>query len=140
MDILHYLKIPYKPQGRSFAEGLDCWGLVMKFYQDHYNVELPGHPIDPIDIKLVFAEFKTVSLYPVWVETQKPELGDIVVAGRGKFFHHAGIYLGDAQKSILHTHKDTGFATTMPLFRFKQQWPLVKFYNYDPRRASQKPI
>ena len=30
-----YLGVPFKHQGRSIEEGLDCWGLIRAIYADH---------------------------------------------------------------------------------------------------------
>lgn len=41
-DSAKYVGVPYKHNGRSIAEGLDCWGLVMCIFEE-LSVPLPGN-------------------------------------------------------------------------------------------------
>jgi len=42
IDVTRYFGIPYKHHGRSLA-GLDCFGLVIIFYAECYNIEISDY-------------------------------------------------------------------------------------------------
>lgn len=41
IEVEKYIGIPYKHNGRSIEEGLDCWGLVMCIFKE-LGISLPG--------------------------------------------------------------------------------------------------
>ncbi len=41
-DLLKYFQIPYLENGRTM-EGLDCYGLVLQWYKNELNVDLPDY-------------------------------------------------------------------------------------------------
>lgn len=45
MDIVKYLGIPHVKGGRNTAEhgGMDCWGLVVLFYENEFGITLPRY-------------------------------------------------------------------------------------------------
>lgn len=45
MDLLYYLRIPFKHQGRD-EHGADCFGLLRLFYQRELGVDLPDYTED----------------------------------------------------------------------------------------------
>ena len=42
-ELKNYIGIQFKEKGRTYEEGLDCWGLFRLFYQDQFNIELPSY-------------------------------------------------------------------------------------------------
>ena len=45
MDLIKYLKIPFRHQGRDFS-GADCFGMLLLFYKHELGIELPDYDKD----------------------------------------------------------------------------------------------
>lgn len=45
MDLLYYLRIPFKHQGRD-EHGADCFGMIRLFYQRELHIDLPDYTED----------------------------------------------------------------------------------------------
>jgi len=45
IDIVKYLGIPYKHEGRDF-NGIDCYGLFQLFYREEFNAVIPEYKYD----------------------------------------------------------------------------------------------
>lgn len=45
IDVNKYVSVPYRHNGRSFAEGFDCWGLVLCIFEE-LGISLPVYDGD----------------------------------------------------------------------------------------------
>ncbi|MDB9741470.1 C40 family peptidase [Akkermansiaceae bacterium] len=94
---------PYEV-GASGPHAFDCWGLVVSFYKEIYDLDLP-----------TFSGFNIHSLNNVshlmhneshsgrWLEIDKPENGCVVMMSKSKVFHHVGVFVNFAGlESVIH--------------------------------------
>ena len=91
-----YIGIPFKPDGRTREEGLDCWAIVVLIYRERLNILLP-------DFKGVFTEQSPVTLRRVakemkaykekWQRVEIPKLYDVVMLRTGAYTYHVGLCL-----------------------------------------------
>ena len=82
-----FIGIPYVPFETTF-EGSDCWGLVVLYYREMYNIELP--------------EWGDFLFHENFIEVSNPEEGDIVqVKG-----NHVGVMLDN--RRMLHMKNYSG--------------------------------
>ena len=102
MNVIKYIGMPWRTGGRDINRdgGLDCWGLVVKFYKEHYHLTLPE-----------FTEITTKSSYKEcsekfevekgndtdFVEVEIPQEGDIALFLLAGHPIHVGIVLTDNQ-------------------------------------------
>lgn len=98
-----YLGIPYKHHGRTL-EGLDCYGLILKIYNDL------GHNL--LDINDNYDErwawknrnYFIENYYRQWQIVYSPNIFDVVLFKNGLgVANHGGVILSD--ESFIHTCK-----------------------------------
>lgn len=103
IDVVNkYLGIPFKHKGRTL-EGLDCYGLIIRVYDDlGYKIL----DIEDYDESWSWRDknYFTENYYKEWVKVQVPNLYDVImfknVQGISK---HAGIVLEEGK--FIHTSK-----------------------------------
>ncbi|HBS58565.1 MAG TPA: glycoside hydrolase [Firmicutes bacterium] len=107
VDVSKYVGVPYKHNGRSIQEGLDCWGLVMCVFAE-LGVTLPGN--DGINIPPEHWFRKDADRYWRFLQTIGKPLDisevkryDIVYFAMigNSIVSHAGVMLDD--KMFIHT-------------------------------------
>ena len=97
------MNIPYKRGGRSIEEGLDCWGIVIVFYERELGIRLPKlesmYYHDDLNHKQgaseLEAEIERNSLKEMFMEVDESQPGDLLlfrILGHGI---HVGIRAED---------------------------------------------
>ena len=99
-----YLGIQYKEFGRD-RTGLDCYGLILLFYNEQLNIKLPDFHKDHEDKTFTFSSIKQTcwSLFKRIESPKKYDLAAFTQLG-GKLTNHIGIMIDD--NSFLHVPKD----------------------------------
>jgi len=96
------LGIPFKPMGRDL-KGFDCWGLVIWYYRNVFQMELPDRlNVSPFDISACARLFEEGSKSKDWERIPEPEHGCIVAMSRNRAINHAGIWLDIDGGKCLH--------------------------------------
>ena len=126
-----FVGIPYVPGGRKLS-GCDCWGLVVRFYEEAYNIRLPEYREGRASKDILgFVGVESSS----WVSLERDELqfGDLILI-RAFGGGHLGIYV--PENKMLHTmeRRDSCIESlSSPLwssniigfYRHKQNWRLL---------------
>jgi len=114
----HLIGTPFVWGGRNPAEGLDCWGLVLALVPDlpDYTAEDQAEARRLMDS--VSARYRRVDA---------PAPGDILLLGRGRQPHHAGVLV--TPQLVLHATRALGTAA-QPLSLVRQVYPLVRAYRW----------
>lgn len=101
MNLISYLKIPYKHLGRD-RKGCDCLGLVKLFYLQEFKIELPEYTDYEINWYLSDALRVTKSYKRFGFEkVTNPEYGDILLLNQSGYPKHLGVVINDG--CVLHT-------------------------------------
>lgn len=97
-----YVGTPYRPGGRAPGVGLDCWGLVWRYYRDILGVWMPDVPaVDHARLIQYGAE----ALAPWgfhWEEIRHPEEGCVVAMGFRDSPHHIGVWTDEPPGYVIH--------------------------------------
>ena len=100
-----YLDLQWKERGRSWEEGVDCWGLVLLFYEKELGFKVEDHldaytkVIDPqIDTRI------NREIHSVWSKVDEPRTGDVVLGLYGKRAMHTGVYV--SPNLVLHIERN----------------------------------
>ena len=90
--------IPFVKGGRDSEQGVDCWGLVMLVYKEHYGTDIP----DFTDIDGFLDEGD-------WECIPEPKDEDVplvaLMASYPDCIIHAGIFIGNNR--VIHTMEQT---------------------------------
>jgi len=129
-NLTQYIGKPYAVLGRGPDE-FDCWGLVMHFYEKEWGVKLPNQPVEASDIIEVLKAFKVSTAHKDWMPTETPVQGSVVVAGRNRFFSHAGVYIEGGH--VLHTTKEAGASCVQSIKGFRNSYQHTSFFNYQSK-------
>jgi len=103
--VQRYLGTKYCRGGRG-VDGIDCIGLVLKFYEEVYKEKLPDIYRKDFDNQGKFdraVELFSKSFYPVFSHKKKP--GDIVLFKFDKTYH-VGIVI--SQQQFIHAEQRRG--------------------------------
>jgi len=108
-DFSKYIGIPYVRGGRSEETGLDCWGLVIKFYWDEYGIFLPSY--QSIDTSIDSIKDSSDKLlkshsYRNFERVPTSKQGDLILIRVGDYPIHIGIAIDD--KNMLHAMEKAG--------------------------------
>ena len=103
MNWIEYLKIPYKPLGRS-KEGADCYGFFLIIQKEIY-----GKDFDDLFYTNIQSRNDAIELQKKkykFEKIEKPVEGCAVVMYNRGIPSHIGTYIGDGK--IIHTKLGTG--------------------------------
>jgi len=117
--------VPWVRFAHSF-ESMDCYGLVMLYYQHVLNVDIGEMPIR--DIKEGAFESS-----PLWKKSQAAAGGLVFTAYRGDVPHHCGIALND--EYVLHAAGNSQAYGSVKIDRIaalKRLYGKIEFYAYCP--------
>jgi cell wall-associated NlpC family hydrolase len=97
MDFSKYINIPYVKGGRDIDNpdnGLDCWGLVVLFYKNEFNVILPTY--DDIStanrgVGEVSGDLMLTDTYKHFKSTPTSKPADLILLRIGAHPIHIGI-------------------------------------------------
>lgn len=85
--------LPYEVGGRG-PSSFDCWGLVVHFYREAFDIDLPIYPnVDPMNVRRVSGHMEKAASGADWEKIMSPKNGCVVAMSRSKVFHHVGIWL-----------------------------------------------
>lgn len=116
--LVKYIGHPYVVGGRSFEEGLDCWGLCREFYKGEFGIDLPEYQhIDTSNPSLdnvgnlitdtyTYRNFDLVEFSKEAMDFDKVAYGDIILFNIMGNPLHTAIALD--KKQMLHSHDRTG--------------------------------
>jgi cell wall-associated NlpC family hydrolase len=128
---------PFAWDGRTRA-GVDCWGLVWRFYFDVLGVRLPDWSCG--DRGLAFAQAIADALFAEqvrdhWRAFDQPRDFAIVLCPQGRQAAHVGVFW---RGGVLHCRRGKG-ALWEALGRFRQGHPDCQFGEYveDPNGGEQ---
>ena len=105
MKLSKFIGIKYRDKGRTF-KGADCWGIVMLYYKEILNINVPDFVCSAENPRRVFSLY----LYQIskfWVECNEFKK-DYVVAmctnsEHPKLITHFGVMIDD--KTLLHSYE-----------------------------------
>lgn len=81
----NYVGIPYVEYGRD-RNGVDCYGLLVLFYKEQYNIDLPTYETEQDIVKEGEEN---------WCEVDKPRTGDAVLLRQFRVPTHVGVMCDD---------------------------------------------
>jgi len=125
MDYTKYLGIPYVKGGRDIDNpdsGLDCWGLVVMFYKNEYNIILPRYDnitTSTSSIEDVSQELVTTDCYKHFNTVQKSKAGDLILLRIGNHPIHVGIVIDN--KMMLHANTGSSVIETYKGMKWQQR-------------------
>ena len=107
MDIIDYLKIPFKDRGRD-DQGVDCYGLAHWFYKQEFGIDLPSYveyyETDK-DREAIAHQINHANLTG-WMKSEQPEYGQLIILHIQGRPLHLGVMLDD--KTFIHCMKNKG--------------------------------
>lgn len=117
--------VPYRELGRDFT-GLDCWGLIVRAYQDIFNINLPDFSY-LADLKYQEAEKGFADLKKSFIEIpfEKELSGDLLLF-RGIPLHAALV----AKRGYM-LHVEKGLQTCIELYTGLWQHRLIGIYRHE---------
>lgn len=106
LDFSKYINIPWLSRGRS-PNGVDCWGLVVLFYEKEFGIKLPrydGMAFEQNSCGEIAHEMNL--FFNGWQQVDKPEPGDCVLLNLYGAPTHIGIVKNKTH--MLHISGPTG--------------------------------
>ena len=105
---------PYQHGGRDLQKGIDCWGLVVEFYKQEYDIQLPIYPAISLSSYTPSQEEVSVNsdnllrteLYQISTKKEIAEEGDILLFNVGGRPLHIAIAID--QELMLHADRNVG--------------------------------
>lgn len=122
-----YIGIPYVGEGRS-RDGLDCYGLVLLIYKDHFGIELPDWSGVHFDLKLRGRAIDDVVCSGDFTVKSQPCNGDFVVCYRHRSAYHMGLYF---YGGVIHCAQGLG-CIYQPLSRFQADYSRIEYGSWQP--------
>lgn len=105
---MNYIGIPFKDKGRDI-KGCDCYGLVMLYYKNEFNIDIPDTNIIPNQTGSIMRNFLN-EIEKHWIKIDKPEKGCVVAMAmhedHPKLVTHFALALDE--KTILHSVRERG--------------------------------
>ena len=108
MDIMKYIKIPFKDRGRD-ENGVDCFGLVQMIYQDEFKIQLPSYIetyANEKDKKAICHAINSEKKLSGWLETTTPKFGNLIILNLLGRPRHLGVMLDE--NTFIHCMKGKG--------------------------------
>lgn len=108
MDIMKYIKIPFKDRGRD-ENGVDCFGLVQMIYQDEFKIKLPSYIemyANEKDKKAICHAINSEKKLSGWLETTTPKFGNLIILNLLGRPLHLGVMLDE--NTFIHCMKGKG--------------------------------
>ena len=108
MDIMKYIKIPFKDRGRD-ENGVDCFGLVQMIYQDEFKIQLPSYIemyANEKDKKAICHAINSEKKLSGWLETTTPKFGNLIILNLLGRPLHLGVMLDE--NTFIHCMKGKG--------------------------------
>lgn len=109
-----YVGIPWVHRGRELDinTGLDCYGLVRLFYKQEYDIILPKWDViissDNPQVTDNLVKSNGVEHDHPFIETTKPNTGDVVLMNILGFPVHVGIFVNN--KYLLHSRQQSSLS------------------------------
>jgi cell wall-associated NlpC family hydrolase len=98
-----YLGIPYKLGGRD-EKGLDCWGLIIKIFNEEKKTKLFDIENYDEDWSWKGKDLFMENYEKQWARIKTPFMFDVVLINNGKgMANHAGVYINS--KRFIHCIK-----------------------------------
>ncbi len=107
MDFRKYCSIPFKDLGRTI-EGIDCWGLIVLFYRQELQIELP-ETLGYTTCSNANEVSKDVEAgRPSWIDVDRHQAapGDLVVLSLRSLPSHVGLVVDHHR--FMHALTDIG--------------------------------
>lgn len=125
-----FIGIPYIKGGREISKdgGLDCYGLVRKWYSDQYGIILPEYRLIHSTGTSLNTTEKPQDISQDFDETDKPVLGDLILFNILGNPMHIAVYID--KNTMLHTFK-TGGSVLERFTNLKWSRRLESFYRYS---------
>lgn len=110
---IKYMQVPYVPGGRSWLDGLDCWGLVLEAYRrelgqhlgDYSGIALETHRLSAV--RAIVRGLRPPDWTPVDVESSRPfDVCFLVPRGRTSVITHMALVADEHR--LLHTLQGIG--------------------------------
>lgn len=123
-----YVGIPWKDSGRDGVLGVDCWGFVVYFYKDYFDIELNKYEgVSSLDTKDCSDFIVNSNTYELFEKVDSPEIGDIIMFNIGGEPLHVGIIVGESL--MIHAHEVSGTVVeSYENIRWKKR--IEGFYRY----------
>jgi cell wall-associated NlpC family hydrolase len=126
-----FVGLPFLPNGRD-ENGLDCWGLVVKVYEDQLGIKLPQmdgayESEDAISLRRISVKMKEESQR--WVRSVVPQIYDVALMRWGSIPCHVGICIGNGY--LLHIERKT-LSCIQRLTDIDIQPRIVGYFRYAP--------
>lgn len=126
-----YVGVPFGDRGRDRA-AVDCWGLVVLFYREQFEIALPAYDEDYATAtdRREIAALMAAEVPREWEKTEAPQVGDAVLFRIGGHPLHCGIWM--TPEHFLHCERGT--ATCIGRFQHpKWQGRLIGAFRYRGR-------
>lgn len=110
MDLLEFqtkaLSVPFVIGGRDF-NGWDCWGVIYCAYEFVFGDPIASYS-NEYDKTLSYSEIDHLinDEKPTWIETDKPDVGDVGLYRVGRYQSHVSLVLPN--KRMLHCEQRAG--------------------------------
>ena len=90
-----YLMLRWNPV--NAGAGVNCWGLVRKFYKLEFGVSLPEYAISAEDIRGIIKASENATELRNWRRVDSFEFGDVAQLTQSTKPSHYAIYINDGQ-------------------------------------------
>lgn len=111
-----YIGIPWDAYGDT-REGVSCWGLVVLYYRELLNLEVPNYRHDVDDFAGIGDQTQAVLDSGEWFLVEKPEDGDVVLMSHRFAPHHFGIWVAGG---ALHASRFSRFVVHQTLAQLSE--------------------
>lgn len=113
--------------GARGPDAYDCWGLLVKVYQERLQISLREHNADFSKVSICDREIADESAE--WERLCIPEdMCAVALSKSVKFLHHVGIYLDIDGGLIMHSHETSGVVIQSVQELRNQGWKRFEYY------------
>lgn len=119
--------------GARGPESYDCWGLFLAVQRDHFGRDLPGIPVDALDLRAVLDAFNAHPERQRWQTVSQQEEGDAVLMRQSRYPVHIGVWLNIDGGGVLHAVRHAGVVFQTLAALDAHGWRIEGFYRFrDP--------